>query len=153
MAGKEVRTMPKPEPKKKAKQVKTVTVQILSYGGRSIVWPPVAVVDGEDTIRFHAVNTEATIFLESAFSFEDMENERELFTLRKRQVLDIKVKPNVKADEAHADLSATGLDAVGGVHPYSVYCTESNDFAVGQSAPVIMIEPPEDKPGRGDEGP
>lgn len=145
--------MPKPEPKKKDKEVKMVTVKILSYGGRSIVWPPVVVVDGEDTIRFHAVNTDATIFLESAFCFEEMENERELFALHKRHVLDIKVKPNIKADKASADLRATGRDAVGGIHPYSVYCTESNDFAEGQSAPVIMIEPPEDKPGRGDEGP
>jgi hypothetical protein len=141
--------MPKPKAKVKAKQVKTVTVQIISYAGKSIVWPPVAVADGGDTVRFHAVNTDATILIQSAFCFEGMENETEVIALPKRYVLDMKVKPNIKADKASADLSPSGVDAVAGVYPYSVYCTDSNDFAEGQSAPVIMIEPPEDRPGPG----
>jgi len=142
--------VPKPEAKKKEEESKTVTVNVLCYNGKNIVWPPVAVVDGGDTVRFHAVNTDATIFIQSALSFEGMESDKELFELPKRHTLDLKVKPNVKADKSSADLSTEGQDAVGGVYPYSVYCKDANDFAEGNSNPMILIEPPEDVPGRGD---
>jgi hypothetical protein len=147
-----VREVSKPEAEKKAAEAKTVTVSIINYGGKSVVWPPVAIVDGGDTIRFHAVNTNATVFIQTAFSFEGMEKDKELLDLPIRHVLDVKVKPNVKSDKASADLSAGGEDALGGVHPYSVYCAGGNDFAEGNSNPMILIEPPEDWPGRGGDG-
>jgi len=143
----------KPEAKKKDSAARTVTVSIINYGGKSLTWPPVAIVDGGDTIRFHAVNTDATVFIQSALSFEGMEKDKELFDLPIRHILDVKVKPNVKPDKASADLSPEGEDALAGVHPYSVYCAGGNDFAEGNSNPVIIIEPPEDWPGRGGEGP
>lgn len=144
--------MPRPKAEKKRKRAKTVTVNIINYAGKSVVWPPVAIVDGGDTVRFHAVNTSATVFIQSGLSFEGVENDRELFELPKRHILNMKVKPKVKSDRASADLRAGGQDALAGVHPYSVYCAEGNDFAEGNSYPMILIEPPEDQPGRGGEG-
>jgi hypothetical protein len=142
----------KPVAKKVTRTEKTEVVYIVSYSGKNLVWPPVVVLDGGDTVRFRAVNTDATIFIEDALSFEGMTERSELFKVPKKHVLDVKVKPEVIATEPPDGMTAEGTQALAGIYPYSVFCSEGREFAEGNSTPVMLIEPPEDDPRRGGGG-
>jgi hypothetical protein len=142
----------RPVAKKKSKSKKTETVYILSYSGKNIVWPPVVVLDGDDTVEFHAVNTEATVFLKGALSFQGMAKRAELLEVPQRHILALKVKPNVRRKNPPGGLTPEGTEALAGVYPYSVYCDEGNDFAEGNSSPIMIIEPPMEEGGRGPGG-
>jgi hypothetical protein len=147
LASGEVKDKPKAE--KMPRASKTEVVHIISYPGKNIVWPPVVVLDGGDTVQFRAVGTDATIFLQNALSFEGMTEKTELFKVPKKYVLEIKVKPDVVASDPLEGLTPGGTEAVAGVYPYSVYCSKGHDFAIGNSSPVMIIEPPEDDPSKG----
>jgi hypothetical protein len=150
MATKQVKQ--KPVAKKRVRTPKTVDVLVASLKKKNIVWPPVVVLDGGDTVRFQAVNTDATIFLEGALSFEGMTQQSEVFRVPKKRILEITVKPDVVAQEPSGGLTAEGAEAVAGAYPYSVFCSEGCDFAEGNSSPVMLIEPPEDEFGKGGVG-
>jgi hypothetical protein len=142
----------RPIAEKTSRVNKTEAVHIISYAGKNIVWPPVIVLDGGDTIRFRAVNTDATVFFKGALSFEGMQNDEEILKVPKKHVLAMKVKPKVLKKGPAGGLKPEGTEAVAGVYPYSVFCSEGNDFAEGNSSPVMILEPPDDDPLRGGGG-
>jgi len=142
----------KPVATKVPKVKKTAVVHIISYPGKNIVWPPVVVLDGGDTVQFRAVGTDATIFLQGALSFEGMTEASELFKVPKKHMLEVTVKPLVVTEKPFEGLTPGGTEAVAGIYPYSVFCSEGRDFAEGNSTPVMIIEPPEDDPRKGGGG-
>ena len=142
----------RPVAKKTTKVKKTETVYIISYSGKNIVWPPVIVLDGGDAVKFRAVNTDAAVFFKGALSFEGMQNDEEILKVPKKHVLAMKVKPKVLKEKPPGGLKPEGKEAVAGIYPYSVFCSEGNDFAEGNSSPVMILEPPEDDPRRGGGG-
>ena len=148
----ETKAKTRPVAKKKGKTKKMETVYILSYSGKNIVWPPVVVLDGGDTVKFQAVNTDATIFLEGALSFEGMEKSAESLDVPKKHTLSLKVKPQVRRQKPPGGLTPAGTEALAGVYPYSVYCVEGNDFAEGNSSPIMVLEPPPEDGSRGGPG-
>ena len=129
-------------------------VNILSAGGKNVVWPPYLVVKEGETVVFRAVNTSATIHLpKPAVLVDDTGNidtqttegivfqvgagTRKRFKARKR---DTKFKNWLKAKKLTKEYP------IRGAYAYSVYCQEGGDFAEGNSSPVMILEPPDPPP-------
>jgi hypothetical protein len=127
------------------------TIVIASFGGKSVVWPPVLVVKPGEEIQFKAVGTSATVFLPKPDAFRDVDAlgapaapTRSVVAVG-AQGVKIKVKGQAATALGASAASAAGSPAPG-IYPYAVYCKASNDFAEGNSSPVMIIEPP-DPPG------
>ena len=147
-------------------------VFIIRRGDKAIVWPPVLVAEEGDYINFTAVGVSAKIELPFDGPFEadssthqpsaekpawvGVENLQSGVEASIRVGVDssttIKLKDQTKSN-ALADLrdpdgyfaGKTDCMVYGNVqlYTYSVYCVEINDHAIGNSSPVIMIEPPQ----------
>jgi hypothetical protein len=145
-------------------------VFILRRGDKAIVWPPVLLVEEDDYITFRALGVSAKIEfpLDEAFErdgsthhptiqqpkWDGVENVAGGPEAVVRVELDssktIKVKKESNAlgeirGEAGLLAGKAGNMAYANVqvYTYSVYCVEINDYAEGNSSPVIMIEPPQ----------
>jgi hypothetical protein len=124
-------------------------VRIFSYGGKNVVWPPYVFVQPGEVVVFKPVNTEGTVYLPRPEIFEVASAAQVASTaggikLRlggSSGVASIRIKSQVSAAAGAAPLAASPAP---GVYPYSVYCKNANDFAEGNSSPVMIIEPPED---------
>jgi len=154
-------------------------VFILKRGDKAIVWPPVLVAEADDFITFKAMGVSARIELPFDGPFEP-NNSTHQATAEKpgwigienlqggveagvRGGLDSATTIKLKADDKSNALSElrnpdgvfgkSGASMVYGnvqVYTYSVFCVEINDHAIGNSSPVIMIEPPQPpRPGGG----
>ncbi len=133
-------------------------VRIISFAGRNVVWPPYVVVKQGETVTFIAVNTEATVFLPKPELFELAETAGPGVGEAKimgRAVLKVKDKPvSVKVrSKPHRSHPNAGIGQAGagrlesfpipGIYPYAVYCENGNDFAEGNTSPIMIIEPPD----------
>ncbi len=135
-------------------------VRIISYRGRNVVWPPYVIVKLGETIVFKAVNTEATVFLPKPelFEFEnDTGQKGEKGAPARKGVVKVKDKPvsvkvrrkpqSRKLAEGHDQATPVEKSyepSVPGIYPYAVYCKTGNDFAEGNTSPIMIIEPPDD---------
>jgi hypothetical protein len=122
-------------------------VMVISYQGKHVVWPPYVVVAHGEEVLFKGVGVDATVFLPMPDMFED-EIEVHTGTARtnkpaqktgKGMVLEVGKQHTAVRVKKTADL---GDYATRTAYPYSVYCKEANTFAEGNSAPVMIIEPP-----------
>lgn len=125
-------------------------VAIFSYEGKTVAWPPYVLVRPGDEVLFKTVNTAASIFLPAPEIFTAGSAARAgtrtaagitMSIAGKHSGLKLKVRGVVKVVRGKTRYSA-GSPAPG-IYPYSVYCKSPNEFAVGNSAPAMIIEPPE----------
>jgi hypothetical protein len=129
-------------------------VLIITVNGKNVVWPPYLVVKKLDSVVFRGVNTSATVVLPKPGLFEEEEPEETKsglaglsFRVDKGKKKRIKVRKNAQLRDFPGRIKETANDyPVPGIYPYAVYCEDGNDFAVGNSSPVIIIEPPEERP-------
>lgn len=124
-------------------------VVIMSYGGKTMVWPPCVVVRPGEEVVFKCLNTPAAVFLPKP----------EIFTVGAALASTSTaagVTMSLSSNQAVGKLKVKGEtisvggkttyapgSAAPGVYPYSAYCKSPNDFAEGNSSPVIIIEPPD----------
>ncbi len=150
---------------------KVHTVVIVRRGNRAIVWPPYLLATATDFIRFRALGVSAKIEFPLDLAFEADPSPPDYHptadapawtgvenlpggleaVVRVAENGDTVVKL-AKQDRAVSELSTAGgsfaeraVNLVSGdvqIYAYSVFCLEINDFAEGNSSPVIMIEPP-----------
>ena len=94
-------------------------VVIFSDNGISRVVPDHRVADKREEITFMTINTAATIMIPNAGRFEDGSN------------------------VAHIPEGGRAVfivdDTNPGVYPYAVFCEETNNFAVGNSSPDLIV--------------
>ncbi|MFC1800069.1 hypothetical protein ACFL2Z_04055 [Candidatus Eisenbacteria bacterium] len=154
-------------------------VFIIRRGDEAIVWPPVLIAEADDYITFKTLGVSARIEFPFDGPFEP-NNSTHQPTAEKPGWIGVENLPNgveagirvgmdltttvkLKADDKSNALGElrdpdgvfgkSGESMVKGniqVYTYSVFCVEINDHAIGNSSPVIMIEPPQPpKPGGG----
>jgi hypothetical protein len=130
------------------------TVRIINTGGKNIVWPPCLVLTHGDEFEVYAVNTSATVTLPMPAWFEDLSGEFETntekgvsFRLNKGKSKKFKVRKKTELDKLPGGKTLAKRHKPPKTFPYAVYCDEGNDFAVGFSSPVMLIEPPNGRPG------
>jgi hypothetical protein len=122
-------------------------VMVISYQGKHVVWPPYVVVAPGEEVVFKAVGVDATVFLPMPEMFEDTVDVHDGTTrsTEPAQKTDKGLVLEVGKQHTAVRVKKTdGLDAypVRAAYPYSVYCKQANTFAEGNSAPVMIIEPP-----------
>jgi hypothetical protein len=149
-------------------------VFILKRGDRAIVWPPYLAVKGNEYIRFIALGVSAKIEFPLDMPFEangsthsptaekpawsGVENAQggteAILRLKEDAPVMLKLTDQESArtelrndDGLFARSADKMLSGETQIYSYSVFCPEINDFAEGNSSPVIMIEPPERPPG------
>jgi hypothetical protein len=145
-------------------------VYILRRGDKAIVWPPVLMAEQGDYVTFRALGVSAKIEfpLDEPFELDDskhqptavkpawkgVENPANRHEAVVRVDIDKSVTIKVKEESDALSYIRGEDDAFNGrggslakgntqVYAYSVYCLEINDFAEGNSSPVMMIEPPQ----------
>jgi hypothetical protein len=135
-------------------------VTIFTHGGVGKVWPPYLVVKAGDSVVFKTVGTSVTIIFPHAQAFDPGGSEPDNFEVSSNgsALLRIDVDDSgrvlTQADMDKVDLKGLGERTRGStvtdlgyqIYAYSVYCDSVNDMAQGQSSPVMIIEPPEDRP-------
>jgi hypothetical protein len=151
-------------------------VMIIRRGDRAIVWPPYLAVEEGDYIKFTTVGVSAKIEFPVDLPFEPNSSthspteekpawdgvENSQGGLEAIVRLDPNTSKTVKLLDSHKSTALADLRSPDGtlakygetmlygntqVYAYSVYCVEINDFAEGNSSPVVMIEPPQRPPG------
>jgi hypothetical protein len=151
-------------------------VMIVKRGDRAIVWPPYLAVAEGDYITFVTVGVSAKIEFPVDLPFEEngsthsptedkpkwagVENAQggheaiirvqpdSSVTVKLKAADKSSAKAELRSDDSDLHKYAeTMLFGETQVYAYSVFCMEINDFAEGNSSPVIMIEPPERPPG------
>jgi hypothetical protein len=121
-------------------------VMVISYQGKHVVWPPYVVVAQGEEVMFKAVGVDATVFLPMPEVFEETvdihdgtaRSSEPVQKTDKGLVLRVGKKHTAIRVKKPASPDYTTRTA----YPYSVYCKEANTFAEGNSAPVMIIEPP-----------
>jgi hypothetical protein len=136
-------------------------VTVFAHAGVAKVWPPYIVVKAGDSVKFSAVGTSATIIFPHKGAFDtdkmdanDFEEQAGGWEILLRLTTDGSAVAVTQADELKMDLdglrsrshSTAVTEKNYQVYAYSVYCGEVNDLAQGQSSPVMIIEPPDDRP-------
>jgi hypothetical protein len=152
------------------------SVYIIRRGEKAIVWPPYVNAHEGDYITFKTLGVSAKIEFPFDEPFEadsspthynptpdkpswiGVENAQGGLEAIVRVGVGKQVRVKLKDEGKSEALKKLRVDRVMGeagenmahgnvqVYSYSVFCPEINDFAEGNSSPVIMIEPPE-KPG------
>jgi hypothetical protein len=128
------------------------TVVIMSYRGKNVVWPPYVVVKPGEDIIFKTVGTSAKVFLAKPEAFNSVKaTGLDAGTVGQTITVGTHgVRIRVKGEPSFASAAAAvegSLNLPYGVYPYAAYCGTPNDFAEGNSSPVILIEPPDPDPG------
>jgi hypothetical protein len=95
------------------------TILIVRYNNICRVLPAHQYVESGDTIKFRAIKTSATILSPTEDLFEGKQAR-------------MKIRDG---DEVRLRVGAPGS----GVYPYAVFCDATNDFAVGDSSPDLII--------------
>ena len=95
------------------------TILIVRYNNECRVLPAHQYVQKGDRITFRTFGTPATILIPNGRLFEQGE-----------RVVEI-------AAGEDAELTVNGPGS--GVYPYSVFCDATNDFAVGDSSPDLIV--------------
>ena len=150
-------------------------VYVIKRGAGAMVWPPFLAAKGKDWIRFTTVGVSAKIEFPydgpferdpsppshhptpenpSWVGVENLQGGPEAAVrvgLNKSTVIRLNDGDSARTELGSTDgtFGATAREMLHGpnqIYAYSVFCREINDYAVGNSSPVIMIEPPE-KPG------
>jgi len=144
-------------------------VMIVKRGNRAVVWPPYLAVTEGDYITFSAVGVSAKIEFPLNLAFEadgsthspteenpawsGVENvqggteaivrinKSSSYTVKLTDGKDAKTELR-SADSMFAESAENMLTGETQIYSYSVFCKEINDFAEGNSSPVIMIDPP-----------
>ncbi len=146
------------------------TVVILKRGDKAIVWPPYLVVWPEDYVTFSTVGVSAKIEFPNSAAFMGADknhqptSEKPSWKAVVESATGIEGVIRMKKDETYRVRLADGEVAMASyrvgreetpekgkniifgnntqVYAYSVFCEEINDFAEGNSSPVMIIEPP-----------
>ena len=113
-------------------------VTIFNYRGKNVVWPPYVVVTPKEEVVFKVVNTAATVFFPNRRIFEKHE---------KAGAADGGMVIRLTLEDPPITLKVKDGARLG-AYPFSVYCESGQDFAEGNSSPVMILEPPE-APRRG----
>ena len=148
---------------------KLLKVVIVKRGDRAIVWPPYLVASAGDYVTFSSfgLTTRIEFPLDLAFepnksnhsptteepSWSGVENVQggmeAIVRLEPGASCRVKLADGTAATQelraAEGVLKGRAADMLSGntqVYTYSVFCLEINDFAEGNSSPVIMIEEP-----------
>jgi hypothetical protein len=132
------------------------TVRIINTGGKNIVWPPCVVLTPGDDLEIYAVNTDATVTVPMPAWFDNLDADFETntekgvsFRLNKGKSKKFKVRKKADLEKLPGGKALAKKHGLPKTFPYAVYCDEGNDFAVGFSSPVMLIEPPNGRPGGG----
>ena len=133
-------------------------VLIFNYGGKNVVWPPYVVVKQGEEVVFIAVNTDATVFFPKSGMLEadgtaappslgpgKAKGKGITLAVGKKRGR-IKVKKMAPLIRLSKDARTKKDYPLPGIYPYSVYCRDGNDFAEGNTSPIMIIEPPNDEP-------
>jgi hypothetical protein len=136
-------------------------VTIFKHGGVTRVWPPYVVVKAGDSVSFRAIGTSAMLVFPHAAAFNtaqmdpgEYEKPEVGSEILIRVGMDKPVQAVTQSSKDKMDLgglrsrwqgSAVTADNCQ-IYAYSVFCGELNDLAQGQSSPVMIIEPPDDRP-------
>lgn len=111
---------------------------------KCIVMPGYVCAQPGHKIQFKAVNTEVTVFIPDEVVVGKSDR---VFTLKPQQKKNIVIMK--EAIEQSIGLADTETDkhwakyGIPGEFPYAVYCHDIHDFGVGNSSPVMILEPPE----------
>lgn len=133
-------------------------VTIFKHAGLVKVWPPYLVVRAGDSVVFSTIGTSATIVFPNHMAFDgdkcdfdthDHGSEAVFRVPKNGAVLAVTQGELTKAGlatlrERPEDLMVT--DANDQIYAYSAYCGDFNDHGIGQSSPVMLIEPPDKDP-------
>jgi hypothetical protein len=132
-------------------------VAIFKHSGQVKVWPPYVVVRAGDEVVFSAIGTSATIVFPHNPAFDKDKCEFDAPTAGMEAIFRVQKNSAAKV-VTQGDLTKAGLatlrelpedlavtDANDQIYAYSVYCGELNDHGQGQSSPVMIIEPPEER--------
>jgi hypothetical protein len=135
-------------------------VTIFAHAGVTKVWPPYLIVKAGDSIVFKTIGTSATVLFPHSAAFDPVASESEKLetsgvgTALLRVETDDTTKLVTQSDLEKMDLAGLRSRSRGSavtdtncqIYAYSVYCDNVNDVAMGQSSPVMIIEPPDDRP-------
>jgi len=151
-------------------------VLIVKRGDRAMIWPPYLAAEEGDYITFTTVGVSAKIEFPLDLPFEEsgsthspteekpawsgVENSHggleAIIRVQLNASVTIKLKDHEKStalaelrapDGALKEYGETMAFGNTQVYTFSAFCPEINDFAEGNSSPVIMIEPPQRPPG------
>jgi hypothetical protein len=147
-------------------------VFIIRRGDKAIVWPPVLIAEEGDYITFKTMGVSAKIEFpfdgpfepnksthhptETNPAWDGVENLQSGVEATVRVQMDstttVKLLESDKSTALGELRNTSGVFGDKGenmvygnvqIYSYAVYCLEINDFAEGNSSPVIMIEPPQ----------
>ena len=122
-------------------------VMVISYQGKHVVWPPYVVVTHGEEVVFKAVGVDATVFLPMPDMFEDTVDIHNGTTRSSEPAQKTDKGLVLEVGDRHSAIRVKKTASLGDnttrvAYPYSVYCKQANTFAEGNSAPVMIIEPP-----------
>ena len=111
---------------------------------KCVVMPGYVCAEPGHKIQFKAVNTEVTVFIPDEVVAG---NRNRVFMLKPQQKKSITVMKNA-LEESIGMTDKTAEEhwktyGIPGEFPYAVYCHDLKDFGVGNSSPVMILEPPE----------
>jgi hypothetical protein len=132
-------------------------VAVFKHSGQVKVWPPYLVVRAGDQVVFSAIGTSATVVFPHSLAFDSDKCEFDTPKIGMEAIFRVG-KNSATLMVTQGDLTKAGLttlrdlpedlmvtDANDQIYAYSVYCGEVNDHGQGQSSPVMIIEPPEER--------
>jgi hypothetical protein len=111
---------------------------------KCVVMPGYVCAEPGHKIQFKAVNTEVTVFIPDEIVAGDRNR---VFMLKPQQKKNITIMK--KALEESIGMTDEQADkhwknyGIPGEFPYAVYCHDLKDFGVGNSSPVMILEPPD----------
>jgi hypothetical protein len=130
------------------------SVRIRWYGGKWVVTDGKVKVKHGEKMVFMAEDTDATIFIPKPEMFEDdvTEDNQPVNLPQQGRKTDawmvLRVSKGAKSavtvrSQSKLGESAPRVDYTVDVQcPYAVYCKQGNDFAEGNTAPIMIISPP-----------
>jgi hypothetical protein len=136
----------------------THRVTIFKHAGLVKVWPPYVVVKAGDSVVFSTIGTSATVVFPNSQAFD---KEKCTFDTNDggTEAIFRVAKNGAELIVTQGELTKAGLaplrelpedlvvtDANDQIYAYSVYCGDFNDHGIGQSSPVMLIEPPDKDP-------
>jgi hypothetical protein len=120
--------------------VKTTTDGV----AKCVVMPGYVCAEPGHKIQFKAVNTEVTIFIPDEVVAGPRNRVITLKPQEKRNITVLKkaLQESIGLTDKQSD-KHWAKHGLPGEFPYAVYCRDLRDFGVGNSSPVMILEPPE----------
>jgi len=126
-------------------------VMVYNHRGKNMVWPPCVLVKPGETVTFKVAAPGSRVYFPEREVFKETGTRGMTAIGRGVMVnlgqdgttLTVRPERSLRRMAGKAKQPAASLPRV---YPYSVYCSCGNDFAEGNSSPILIIEPPDPSP-------